>query len=277
MRQDHGNLCGDEEACELADASHGNQDEHCGQRFLHADDHEPCLFGHAEESIHPEGNPSDPIQGMHELVDAEVSENKNQFKGQDCFGQSIAFEHERSVEYTLRFVSFFFHPMKKATTFPVLSAFLLLLAACNPAANTPPAEDENDSSSSTEDMTIEDDDASNDDDDMVGGDASTSVAPTPPPPVATQPRVIAITTNTWVFTPNMITAKQGEKVTIQLTGIAGTHGFSSPELGISAMVTPGQTISVTLPTDVAGTFKIFCNIPCGAGHKDMVGTIVIQA
>ena len=173
--------------------------------------------------------------------------------------------------------------MKKPLTLPAISAFLLLLAACNPAANTPPTEDENDSSSSTEYMTIEDDDASNDDDDMVGGDSSvddtqaSSSAAATPPPVATEPRVIAITTNTWVFTPNMITAKKGEKVIIQLTGIAGTHGFSSPELGISAMVTPGQTISVTLPTDVAGTFKFFCSIPCGAGHKDMVGTIVIQA
>ena len=168
--------------------------------------------------------------------------------------------------------------MKKPLTLPAISAFLLLLAACNPTA-TPPDNTVED----TDDMTAEDGDVANDDDDMVGGDSSvddtqaSSSAAATPPPVATEPRVIAITTNTWVFTPNMITAKKGEKVIIQLTGIAGTHGFSSPELGINAMVTPGQTISVTLPTDVAGTFKFFCSIPCGVGHKDMVGTITIEA
>ncbi len=98
--------------------------------------------------------------------------------------------------------------------------------------------------------------------------------PTPPPPSAV--RTIDITTTNFAFTPSRITVKKGEKITLRVKGVEGTHGFAVSDLGINVSATAGQTVTVELPTDTAGSFSFFCSIPCGPGHKDMKGTITIQ-
>lgn len=94
--------------------------------------------------------------------------------------------------------------------------------------------------------------------------------------VATAARVIQVTSENWKFTPNVITVKRGEKVQLQVTGISGTHGFAVPDLGINVPVAPGQTVTIDLPTDSVGTHAFFCSIPCGPGHFDMKGQVVIE-
>lgn len=105
---------------------------------------------------------------------------------------------------------------------------------------------------------------------------------TPPAPApqeeqaVPQGRVIQVTAELWKFTPNVIQAKQGEETVLQITGISGTHGFSVPDLGIAATIIQGQTVSVSLPTDQPGAFDFRCSVPCGIGHQDMKGQIVIE-
>ncbi|OGJ56472.1 hypothetical protein A3D88_03795 [Candidatus Peribacteria bacterium RIFCSPHIGHO2_02_FULL_52_16] len=105
-------------------------------------------------------------------------------------------------------------------------------------------------------------------------------APTPPPPAPTPPpaqtRTIEIDVTTFSFSPSTITVKKGEKVQIRLKGGNGTHGFSSPSLGIDKTVSPGSSQTFDLNTATAGTFAFFCSIPCGSGHGNMFGSIVIQ-
>ncbi len=106
-----------------------------------------------------------------------------------------------------------------------------------------------------------------------------SALPTPAPvamQAAPQGRVIAVTAELWKFTPNIIRAKQGEVVTLQITGVSGTHGFSVPDLGINQTIFMGKTVNIFLPTDQAGTFPFACSIQCGSGHNDMTGRIVIE-
>ena len=98
----------------------------------------------------------------------------------------------------------------------------------------------------------------------------------PGPPSASGPRVIQITAQNWSFTPSVIKARKGEVVQLSITGAGGLHGFSVPSLGINENLTPGQTITINLPTDRAGTFPLFCSIPCGSGHRDMTGQIIIE-
>lgn len=114
-------------------------------------------------------------------------------------------------------------------------------------------------------------------------------APTPEPTEAIPPpepvpqaaesavREIVVDVTTWSFTPSTITAKQGESVVLVLHGGEGTHGFAVPELGINVSVAPGETKRIPLPTGSPGTFLLFCSIPCGAGHSDMRGAVVISA
>ena len=93
---------------------------------------------------------------------------------------------------------------------------------------------------------------------------------------APQGRVIAVTAELWKFTPNVIQAKKDEIVTLQVTGVSGTHGFSVPDLGINETIFIGKTVNIYLPTDRAGTFDFSCSIQCGSGHNDMKGQIVIE-
>lgn len=88
-------------------------------------------------------------------------------------------------------------------------------------------------------------------------------------------RVITVSASNWTFTPNAITVKKGESITLRVVGQEGTHGFSVPGLGINQTVVMGNTVSVAIPTDKPGTYEFRCSVPCGSGHKEMKGTIVI--
>ncbi len=89
-------------------------------------------------------------------------------------------------------------------------------------------------------------------------------------------RIIEVSAKDWEFSPNAITASVGEKVVIRVTGVEGEHSFAIADLGINVPVAAGETKDIPLPTATPGTFEFRCRIPCGPGHKDMTGTIVIN-
>src|SRR3989344_4151128 len=97
-----------------------------------------------------------------------------------------------------------------------------------------------------------------------------------PQTVEKNARIIQVTSENWKFSPNVIMVKKGEKVQLQVTGVSGTHGFTVPGIGINVPVAPGQTVMIDVPTDDVGAHNLFCSIPCGSGHKDMKGQIVIE-
>ncbi len=94
---------------------------------------------------------------------------------------------------------------------------------------------------------------------------------------ATDVRIIRVSAENWKFTPNVIQIKKGEKVRLQVTGISGTHSFAVSGLNINVPVAQGQMVIIDLPTDTVGTFDFRCAIPCGSGHNDMTGQIIIEA
>ena len=141
--------------------------------------------------------------------------------------------------------------------FRLLVPAAVLLAACSPVASGSPESD----TPSVEDAVVTED---------AGGDGDAIKAP------AAAARIVEITVTNFVFTPNRISVKKGDKVTLNLIGKSGIHGISIPGLGISQRIDIGATASVALPTDTAGAFDFKCNVPCGPGHKEMRGTIVIE-
>lgn len=96
-------------------------------------------------------------------------------------------------------------------------------------------------------------------------------------PAENDNKTIKMTAELWKFTPNVIMVKQREDVTLEITGISGTHGLSIPELNISETIIQGKTISVRIPTDKIGRFDFACSIQCGSGHDDMAGQIVVES
>lgn len=154
--------------------------------------------------------------------------------------------------------------MKKALI-PGLMA-ILLLSACSSATGSVTQDDAmkpNDDAAATDEATPPTDADTVD----VTVDANAAVGT----------HIVEMTATSWVFTPATVTAKQGETVVIRLTGNEGMHSFMSKDLGINVEINPGETKDITIPTDKAGTFSFRCGVPCGPGHKEMTGTIVIEA
>jgi cytochrome c oxidase subunit 2 len=78
------------------------------------------------------------------------------------------------------------------------------------------------------------------------------------------------------FDPSAITVKKGDRVRIILTSRDVTHGFAIPAFGISSdPITQGQSVTVEFTADKVGTFEFFCNIPCGPGHREMTGKLIV--
>lgn len=89
-------------------------------------------------------------------------------------------------------------------------------------------------------------------------------------------RIVDVTVTDWSFTPNVITAKKGEKVQLRLLGDDGIHSLLVADLGLNIRVEPGSDTVIDVPTDTAGTFAGRCGVPCGPGHRDMTFSIVVE-
>ena len=79
------------------------------------------------------------------------------------------------------------------------------------------------------------------------------------------------------FTPNTLTVKAGDKVTVNLVNNGSVaHTFVIPDLNVKADMPAGKTNTVTFtaPTK-AGTYQIICDVP---GHKEagMVAQLIVQ-
>ena len=90
------------------------------------------------------------------------------------------------------------------------------------------------------------------------------------------PRVIEITAKRFAFTPNTITLKKGEKVTLRLHSEDVTHGFFLRALKIDEVIEPGQTKDVNVTPQTAGSFTTICDHFCGVNHGSMNMTIVVE-
>lgn len=152
---------------------------------------------------------------------------------------------------------------------------VLTLTACQSTVQDTGDQDSSaammDESSSSDGPYLEIDSSSSEDSVELDVNGSSSGAA-----AAADGRVVQVSVTDWSFSPSMITAKKGEKVTLELTGVSGIHSFAIPELGMNVRVEPGKTVTVALPTDAAGTYEVVCRIPCGPGHKDMKTTVVIS-
>lgn len=142
-------------------------------------------------------------------------------------------------------------------SFVLLFAGALLLSACSAVPSSDDGAGQSSSSSSASSISSV----------PTGTGSSTS---------STEARIIEIQASNWTFTPSVITAKVGEKVQLKVTNVSGVHGILVKDLGIDLKLAEGETGTVDLPTDKAGTFSFRCNIMCGEGHKDMTGTITIS-
>lgn len=86
-----------------------------------------------------------------------------------------------------------------------------------------------------------------------------------------------MTAKNWAFSPSVITVKKGDHVKIKITSADVTHGFALKDYNIKVDIEPGKTQIVEFTADKEGTFDFRCSVPCGEGHREMTGSLVVQA
>jgi heme/copper-type cytochrome/quinol oxidase subunit 2 len=102
---------------------------------------------------------------------------------------------------------------------------------------------------------------------------------TPPATSMTQPAAsatVSIVAQRGKYTPSEIHVPRGVPVTLVLTSLDTTHGFSVPDLDIDAAISPGQPTKVSLNVAKAGQYDFVCDRFCGEGHESMVGKIIVE-
>ena len=93
---------------------------------------------------------------------------------------------------------------------------------------------------------------------------------------AAGPKVIDITAKRFGFTPEQITLKKGETVTLRLHSEDVTHGFFMRKLKIDTEVEAGKTAEVTITPDTPGSYTTICDHFCGTNHGNMKMMIVVE-
>ncbi|NLG96027.1 MAG: hypothetical protein GX491_01580 [Chloroflexi bacterium] len=99
-----------------------------------------------------------------------------------------------------------------------------------------------------------------------------------PLPIQAQPveRTVRIEAGDYAFSPAVIHANPGDRVTIELVSKDVVHGLTIdgyPDINLQAE--PGKTARTTFVANRAGTFKIRCSVACGSLHPFMTGKISI--
>jgi len=93
---------------------------------------------------------------------------------------------------------------------------------------------------------------------------------------ANMEQVIKITAKRFEYNPSEIRLKKGVPVVLELTTLDRLHGFTCPDLGLRTDIQPGKVTRVRLVPAKTGTFPFRCDIFCGDGHEDMVGTFIVE-
>ncbi len=79
------------------------------------------------------------------------------------------------------------------------------------------------------------------------------------------------------FTQDTVTIKKGDHIRLIFSSTEGTHGVRIPDLGLSTKAfSAGEEQVLEFTATNSGTFNYFCNVPCGSGHREMKGQLVIK-
>jgi len=87
----------------------------------------------------------------------------------------------------------------------------------------------------------------------------------------------------WGWTPDTITVDGGDKVKLTITVDANQtdqapvpHAFGLQAFGVDEYLPVGVPKVVEFEANKRGTFLFICSIPCGEGHFNMVGKLIVK-
>jgi cytochrome c oxidase subunit II len=89
-------------------------------------------------------------------------------------------------------------------------------------------------------------------------------------------KTLEMTAQHFHFTPEEVHVPQGTLVTLKITAIDGTHGFSLGAFGIDETIPEKETRTVTFYAGKKGEYGFHCSHFCGIGHLGMTGKIIVD-
>lgn len=103
------------------------------------------------------------------------------------------------------------------------------------------------------------------------------VAFAPLPQTASMPteRLFRVEAGDFAYSPAVMHANPGDKVTIQLVSTDVVHGIYVDGYDISVIADPGQPATLTFTADRPGAFRLRCSVTCGALHPFMIGKLQV--
>jgi cytochrome c oxidase subunit 2 len=107
--------------------------------------------------------------------------------------------------------------------------------------------------------------------------AAGAVLPTGAAQGAGEPRVIQLVARRFVYEPNEIPLKAGERVVIAIRSLDFVHGMNVPDLGKRLDLVPGRVTTLELQPKEPGVIDFVCDNFCGDGHEQMHGRFVVSA
>lgn len=82
--------------------------------------------------------------------------------------------------------------------------------------------------------------------------------------------------NTWRWEPDTIRVNPGDKVILHiLNEDTYDHGFAIDVFGVNRRLFPKSTTTIEFTPSLSGKFNFYCSVPCGQGHYDQVGTLIV--
>ena len=94
---------------------------------------------------------------------------------------------------------------------------------------------------------------------------------------AAEPRVIEMVARRFVYEPNEIVLKAGERVIIAIRSLDFVHGMNIPDLDQRLDLVPGKITRLELQPQAPGEIEFVCDNFCGDGHETMHGRFIVRA
>jgi cytochrome c oxidase subunit 2 len=88
--------------------------------------------------------------------------------------------------------------------------------------------------------------------------------------------IIELSASQFQFEPDKIVIQSGSTVTIKVKSTDVNHGFAIKEYGINVELPPNVEKTIEFTADKSGTFTFYCSVFCGAGHRNMRGTLIVE-
>jgi cytochrome c oxidase subunit II len=86
-------------------------------------------------------------------------------------------------------------------------------------------------------------------------------------------RAFHVEARQFAYTPSELQVNPGDTVTIELVSTDVVHGLYVDGYGLSVIADPGQTAAVTFVATKPGSFRLRCNVTCGAMHPFIIGRL----